>query len=186
MNFNSLIPFELCNIGKPFHIWFWCMKITLEHILCNLFVLLATLACLAGKPCVIGRTRYMKVGTSKLYRIAILLVALLNTVVLPCLPHLPKVSLLSISFSFFNRWFSISAICNWGSNCAIRICAFSNSVRGSCSCLRLPRRSSSPDSPSPLYFSVHVRACWYTSWQLLRSYSRMLGTLLQPEYVPLL
>ena len=32
VDFNTFIPFELCNIGKPFHIWLWCMKITLEYI----------------------------------------------------------------------------------------------------------------------------------------------------------
>ena len=45
----------------------------------------------------------MKVSTSELYWVAIFLVAFLNTVVLPRLPYLPKVSLLSISFNFFNR-----------------------------------------------------------------------------------
>lgn len=91
----------------------------------------------------------MKVGTSKLYRITIFLVAFLNTVVLPRLPYLPKVSLLSISFNFFNRWFSISAMRSWCSNCAILICACSNSVRGSCSYLRLPQRSSIRPHPIP-------------------------------------
>ena len=28
VDFNTFIPFELCNIGKPFHIWLWCMKAT--------------------------------------------------------------------------------------------------------------------------------------------------------------
>ena len=32
VDFNTFIPFELCNIGKPFYIWLWCMKITLEYI----------------------------------------------------------------------------------------------------------------------------------------------------------
>ena len=58
---------------------------------------------------------------------------------------------------------------SWCSNCAIRICICSSSLRGSCSCLRLPRRSSSPDSPVSLYFSVHVRA-----WLRLTSCSSLL------------
>ena len=76
---------------------------------------------------------------------------------------------LSTSFSFFSRWFSISAMYSWCSNCAIRICIFSSLLRGSCSCLRLPRRSSSPDSPVSLYFSIHVRA-----WLRLTSCSSLL------------
>ena len=128
----------------------------------------------------------MEIGTSELYRVAILLVALLNAVILPALSYLPKLSLLSISLSFFNRWFSISAMRSWCFNWAISICACSNSVRGSCSYLRWPRRSSSPASPSSLYFSVHVRACCslhHTSWLSRRSCSRMPGTPLQSEYV---
>ena len=70
---------------------------------------------------------------------------------------------------FFSRCFSISAMYSWCSNCAIRICICSSSLRGSCSCLRLPRRSSSPDSPVSLYFSVHVRA-----WLRLTSCSSLL------------
>ena len=45
----------------------------------------------------------MEVSTSKLYRVTVFLVTLLNAVVLPALSYLSKVSLLSISFSFFNR-----------------------------------------------------------------------------------
>ena len=84
---------------------------------------------------------------------------ILNAVVLADLPYLSKLSHFSISLSFFNRWFSISDMRSWCFNWAISICACSSSVRGSCSYLRLPRRSSRLTSPSSLYFSVHVRAC---------------------------
>ena len=72
----------------------------LLYLLCNLLVFLAALAKLAGKPCVIGRTRDMEIGTSELYLVAILLAALLYAVLLPALSYLPKLSLLSISLSF--------------------------------------------------------------------------------------
>lgn len=128
----------------------------------------------------------MEIGTSKPYRVAILLVAFLNTVVLPALSYLPKVSLLSISFSFFNRWFSISAIRSWCFNCAISICACSNSVRGSCSYLRLPRRSSSPDSPNS-YISTSMcepaGSLHHISLLPLRSCSRMQDIPWQSECV---
>lgn len=112
----------------------------------------------------------MKVGTSKFYRITIFLVAFLNTVVLPRLPYLPKVSLLSISFNFFNRWFSISAMRSWCSNCAILICACSNSARGSCSYLRLPRPVFQSDLTQ---FLVFQRPCA----SLLVAYAILLGYL---------
>ena len=132
------------------------LHVYLFYLLRDLLVLFSVLAQLAGKPCIIGWTRYMKIGASKFYRVAIFFVTLFNSIVLPSLSYLLKVSLLSISFNFFNRWFSISAMRSWCFNWAISICACSSSVRNSCSYLRLPRRSSSPTSPSSLYFNVHV------------------------------
>ena len=36
VNYYALVLFELCNIGKPLHIWSWCMEITTEYILCHI------------------------------------------------------------------------------------------------------------------------------------------------------
>ena len=134
------------------------------------------------------RNEKQKVGTSKFYRITIFLVAFLNTVVLPRLPYLPNVSLLSISFNFFNRWFSISAMRSWCSNCAILICACSHSVRGSCSYLRLPRRSYIRPHPIPCisaFMCEPAGSLRHTPWLSLRSCSQLQGIPWQSECAPL-
>ena len=45
-------------------------------------------------------------------------------------------------------------------SCSISICAFSNSVLGTWSFFRFPRRSSRPASPISSNRSIHVRTCW--------------------------
>lgn len=44
VNYYTLVPFELCNIGKLLHIWSWCMEITTEYILCHIL----RIGCITG------------------------------------------------------------------------------------------------------------------------------------------
>ena len=40
MNFNSIIPFEFCNIGEPLFVGMLCVKLTVQTIICNILRIL--------------------------------------------------------------------------------------------------------------------------------------------------
>lgn len=44
VDFNALVPFELRNVRKPLFIRFWCVKIAVQYILCNIL----RIGCIAG------------------------------------------------------------------------------------------------------------------------------------------
>ena len=49
VNHYALVPFELCDIGKPLHIRSWCMEFTTEYILCHILRIGCIIRTVLGK-----------------------------------------------------------------------------------------------------------------------------------------
>jgi hypothetical protein len=82
----------------------------LLHLLCDLLVLHSSGTLFTGRPTKIGRSGNMQQFTGRLNWIPFFCMTFLNGSVQMRLPYLPEASLLSISFNFFSRSRSISAI----------------------------------------------------------------------------